>query len=274
MKSRKSAAPVIIIIIFILAFAAFAFLTVRKSLENAALEEQLAASRMDAAIRTEAEEIRTAIAENEQTEYEAMLAERETLQSNMMATDEAELLMVVNPWNPVPEGYNPRAVDIGDEKEIDERAAGALAQMVNDCIAAGWAPVPLSGYRTHEYQQGLFDDKVQRVIMSGTSADQAEDKAAEEVAKPGTSEHELGLAMDIIDEYYTELDVVQEWTSTQKWLIEHCSEYGFILRYPNGTSDITGIIYEPWHYRYVGKKAAAEITELGVTLEEYVELKG
>ena len=92
------------------------------------------------------------------------------------------------------------------------------------------------------------------------------------VAVPGTSEHQLGLAVDIVDKSYQILDKKQETTAVQKWLMEHAWEYGFILRYPNGTTDLTGIIYEPWHYRYVGRDAAADIRDKGVTLEEYIEM--
>ena len=103
-------------------------------------------------------------------------------------------------------------------------------------------------------------------------ADTARVEAAKVVAVPGTSEHQLGLALDIIDTGYTNLDEEQEDTATQQWLMAHCWDYGFILRYPNGTTDITGIIYEPWHYRYVGRTAAAQIHELGVTFEEYIDM--
>ena len=96
---------------------------------------------------------------------------------------------------------------------------------------------------------------------------------ARSVALPGTSEHELGLAVDIIDEFYTNLDAGQENTSTQQWLMANSWRYGFILRYPNGSTDITGIIYEPWHYRYVGLEYAKDIYERGLTLEEYIALR-
>ena len=95
-------------------------------------------------------------------------------------------------------------------------------------------------------------------------------KAKKWVAVPGTSEHQLGLAVDIIDSNYGYLDDYQASMPTQKWLMEHCWEYGFILRYPEGTTEITGIIYEPWHYRYVGVEVAMEMKQLGVTLEEYL----
>ena len=91
------------------------------------------------------------------------------------------------------------------------------------------------------------------------------------VAVPGTSEHQTGLALDIISLYYQVLDKNQENTAEQKWLMENSYKYGFILRYPSDKSEITGINYEPWHYRYVGKEAAKEIYEMGLCLEEYLE---
>ena len=95
-------------------------------------------------------------------------------------------------------------------------------------------------------------------------------EAAKVVAVPGTSEHQTGLAADIMDEVYPYLNEWQEHTEAQAWLMAHAPEYGFILRYPPDASDITGIVYEPWHYRYVGEKFAKEITKRGLTLEEYV----
>ena len=91
------------------------------------------------------------------------------------------------------------------------------------------------------------------------------------VAVPGTSEHQTGLALDIVDASYQHLDQAQEATPVQQWLMAHSWEYGFVLRYPTGKSETTGIIYEPWHYRYVGREAAREMTGLGLCLEEYVD---
>ena len=104
----------------------------------------------------------------------------------------------------------------------------------------------------------------------GLSYEDAAVKAATVVAKPGTSEHQVGLALDIVSSEYQELDEAQMETEDQKWLMENSWKYGFILRYPMDKSEITGVIFEPWHYRYVGKKAAKEITEQNITLEEYV----
>ena len=95
-------------------------------------------------------------------------------------------------------------------------------------------------------------------------------EAAKAVAIPGTSEHQLGLAVDLVDANMQDLTSAQESTETQKWLMANSWRYGFIHRYPNGKTDITGIIYEPWHYRYVGKDAAQEIFNRDITLEEYL----
>lgn len=189
---------------------------------------------------------------------------------------ELDLLTLVNPWNSVPAGYTVSLAhaeswyQIAEDYWVDERCAEPLYNMLNDCLRAGHIPILCSAYRTQEYQQGLFDNKIERLIEEGVSPEDAPALAATVVALPGTSEHQLGLAVDIIDEEYPYLDQMQEWTGAQLWLMEHCWDYGFILRYPNGTSEITGIIYEPWHYRYVGEKFAKEITKRGLTLEEYV----
>ena len=87
---------------------------------------------------------------------------------------------------------------------------------------------------------------------------------------PGTSEHQAGLAVDIVSVEYQVLDEGQEDTPLQQWLMAHCWEYGFILRYPTDKSDLTGVGYEPWHYRYVGEEAAKAVTEQGICLEEYL----
>ena len=183
-----------------------------------------------------------------------------------------DLLTVVSAASPLQEGYVPKLDTVIEEYQLDARCASLCWDMMQDCRAenAGF-PMICSAYRTQEFQQELFDNKVVRVMQERyCSLEEATVLAAEEVAYPGTSEHQLGLAADIIDETYPYLTEWQETTGTQKWLKEHAADYGFILRYPPESSDITGIIYEPWHYRYVGEKFAHEITNMGLTLEEYV----
>ena len=147
-------------------------------------------------------------------------------------------------------------------------------EMLDACRAAGLEPYVASAYRTHSDQIYLHNNKIQRLINEGYSEAEAKVLAGTVVAVPGTSEHELGLALDLVDYSYRNLDEAQENTAVQKWLKENSWKYGFILRYPNDKSQITGIIYEPWHYRYVGKAAAKEIYESGLCLEEYLESLG
>ena len=128
-----------------------------------------------------------------------------------------------------------------------------------------------SAYRSRERQSSLFEKKVQQYLAAGWTESSAREEAAQTVARPGTSEHETGLAVDLVSEDYQLLDEGQERTKEQQWLMENCSNYGFILRYPTGKTDITGIIYEPWHYRYVGVRIAREIMDQGICLEEYLK---
>ena len=189
--------------------------------------------------------------------------------------ERTELLVLVNPWHEMEEGYVPELQQVtwgyDEDQFMDVRAADALIQMIYDCSKAGNDPFVCSSYRTMEKQQYLFNNKIARLVQEGVDPEEAPGIAKMSVAVPGTSEHQLGLAADIIDYNYPYLNQQQEEMPTQKWLMEHCWDYGFILRYPNDKSEITGIIYEPWHYRYVGVEAAMEIRDLGLTLEEYLE---
>ena len=143
-------------------------------------------------------------------------------------------------------------------------------EMLTDCTKNGGNPVVCSSYRTHEKQIGLYEAQVKKHMDEGMDRAQAEKEAGKVVAVPGTSEHEVGLAVDLCDYTNQNLDESQAETVTQKWLMANSWKYGFILRYPVDKSDLTGIIYEPWHYRYVGKDIAAEIYSRGICLEEYL----
>ncbi|MBE7016916.1 MAG: D-alanyl-D-alanine carboxypeptidase family protein [Ruminococcaceae bacterium] len=185
----------------------------------------------------------------------------------------ADILTLVNPWNSLDKDYVPQLASLNDGTELDERSLDALISLLEDCREAGNAPYVCSAYRSWETQSSLYEDKVGRIMASGTEENLARIEAARVVAKPGTSEHQLGLAFDIIDSSYTVLDEAQADTPTQKWLMENSWRYGFILRYPEGKSEITGIIYEPWHYRYVGTEAAEDIYKSGLCFEEWLEEK-
>ena len=179
-------------------------------------------------------------------------------------------IFLVNPWNVLPEDYEVELVNVTEQDRLEPQCAEALEKMLADCEAAGHTLFIASAYRTQEEQEFLYNRKVKYYTGLGWSLANAQKEAATVIAVPGTSEHQLGLAVDLMDESYPYLDDYQANTGGQKWLMEHCHEYGFILRYPVGSTQITGIIYEPWHYRYVGPEIAQEITNLGITLEEYL----
>ena len=180
-------------------------------------------------------------------------------------------LILVNGDHPLPEGFQvPAFTQLVNGHSIDQRAYPDLQRMMDACRAAGLQPTICSSYRTWEKQEELFERKVQSCLSQAGSREEAEALAAQWVSRPGTSEHQAGLALDIVDKSYQLLDEGQERTAVQKWLIEHCAEYGFILRYPTEKSELTGVGYEPWHYRYVGLEAAREITDRGLCLEEYL----
>lgn len=180
-------------------------------------------------------------------------------------------LRLVNRWHPIPEDYAPSLTQLINGQSVDERCYPDLQEMMDDCRAAGFDPLICSSYRTWLTQTELYENKVQRLIAEGYDEETAHTLAGTVVAVPGTSEHQLGLAVDIVDMSNQNLDESQEDTAVQKWLMGHSWEYGWILRYPSGKSEITGIIYEPWHYRYVGRDTARQIHEQGVCLEEYLD---
>lgn len=180
-------------------------------------------------------------------------------------------LVLVNKWNEMDEGYEPDLTELTDGHRIDSRIAEPLMDMLRKAKEAGHTIYILSAYRSMEKQTSLYEAEVAEWRSLGYSPTGAKEKAGTVVAVPGTSEHQLGLAVDLVSSEYVQLDEGAEKTAGYQWLVKHCHEYGFILRYPNGKTDVTGIIYEPWHFRYVGKEAAEIIMEDGLTLEEYLE---
>ena len=183
-----------------------------------------------------------------------------------------QLTWLVNPWNYVPDNYDVELTAITQDHKIASIAYNDFQEMMEDCKNAGMQPAVCSSYRSQAYQEVLFQNKIQRVLAESPdcSIEQARAIAATVVAIPGTSEHQLGLAIDIVDNRNWNLDESQAEMPTQQWLMENSWRYGWILRYPNEKSEITGIIYEPWHYRYVGREVAAEIHDLETCLEEYL----
>lgn len=182
-------------------------------------------------------------------------------------------LTLVNADHPMEDGYRPQVSEIENNYYFDSRAVAALQQMLADGRKEGLDFWICSAYRSIEKQTDLYQNKVSRLQAEGLSYEEAYRQAGTVVAYPGTSEHNLGLAADIVAKDYQLLDDKQADTPEAKWLKENCWRYGFILRYPTDKTEETGIIFEPWHYRYVGKKAAKEIMEQGICLEEYLGVK-
>lgn len=176
-------------------------------------------------------------------------------------------LILVNSDHYIPKNYQIELYQLSNGVYIDSRIYPDLQQMFDDARNEGIYPIVGEGYRTHEEQQKMMDDKIDSFIIQGYSKKEAKKLAKEWVAEPGTSEHELGIALDINAE---KSGSSSNW-DVYSWLAENAYKYGFILRYPQSKEYITGIDYEPWHYRYVGKESALEIYTQQITLEEYLE---
>lgn len=189
------------------------------------------------------------------------------------AEDPDWALLLVNPTNALPEDFSVELVELENGMEVDKRIYDDLNAMLIACWADGLEPQVCSAYRTAATQTRLYNNKVSRLRAQGYSRSNAKTEAARWVALPDTSEHQTGMALDLVSADYPNLDMKQANTPEQKWLMEHCWDYGFILRYPADKTKVTGIGYEPWHYRYVGKEAAAAIHKTGDCFEEYLQTR-
>lgn len=182
-------------------------------------------------------------------------------------------LILVNDANPLPDGYVPQLSTLSNELEFDSRAIGYLEDMLAAAKKDGYELVVCSGYRSVEFQSELFEQQVEKQQAQGElNYAEAVEAAKTVVTYPGHSEHNLGLAADIVCKNYQLLDDGFANRPEAKWLMDHCAEYGFILRYPEDKMDVTGVIYESWHFRYVGQESASYIMDHGLCLEEYLAL--
>ena len=175
-------------------------------------------------------------------------------------------LILVNRNSYIPDDYKVELTELSNGEKVDSRIYPELQEMFNDARAQGYGLFVREGYRTQEEQQQLMNEKIEAYENEGKSKSEAKKLAEQWVAIPGTSEHQLGIAVDInADTTKSSSDDVYS------WLAENAHKYGFIKRYPSDKTDITGVINEPWHYRYVGKEAALEIYSQGMCLEEYID---
>ena len=174
-------------------------------------------------------------------------------------------LILVNKWHPLETENEIDLTELSNGQCVDSRIYPQLQKMFDDMRDDGVYPVVASGYRTEQEQQQIYDESMAEYIEKGYSESDAKTETERWVAIPGTSEHQLGLGVDInadgINSYGYEV---------YNWLAQNAYRYGFIYRYPENKVAITGIANEPWHYRYVGVNAATEIYKRGICLEEYL----
>lgn len=201
-------------------------------------------------------------------------------QMSVRAAEKNEYLILINSENPLPEDYalvfKDDFVDVKSTRDdgrppqkLRKAAAEALEELSAAAAEAGFSNISVtSAYRSREYQKQLFDGAVERYLARGMTKKEALHLTKRYFAEPGKSEHESGLAVDMHHLSCASLAFAE--TAEYRWLSEHAHLYGFILRYPEGKEKITGIAFEPWHFRYVGKEAAAEIYASGLCLEEYL----
>lgn len=180
---------------------------------------------------------------------------------NHFFTSTGKYVLLVNHQIPVPDDYQVELVNI-ETIQISQVALADLQEMLTAARAEGHRCAMSYGYRSYTFQKSIWDRNVNTNMLAGHDYNTACAITSQTVMTPGHSEHQTGLAIDFD-------------TSTQgitQWLHEHAWEYGFILRYPTGKTHLTGIVYEPWHYRYVGKELAKELYESGLCMEEYMEM--
>ncbi|MBE6838811.1 MAG: D-alanyl-D-alanine carboxypeptidase family protein [Ruminococcus sp.] len=206
----------------------------------------------------------------ETDENGAIIIGETTTDKSNVTPDNEWALYLINSENPLPEGFTVNAKYVQGTYEMDSRAANYMIAMIDAAKNDGIEIKVLSALRTIEYQQKLLDREIETYKNEGYSDDEAYKLATAGVAIPGESEHNAGLAADLCN-------LAENFENSDEfaWLDKHAHEYGFILRYPKGKQDITGIYYEPWHYRFVGVYHAKEIKDSGLCLEEYIgQLEG
>lgn len=209
--------------------------------------------------------------EMEEEAEPADIPETENASKPVFSKDDWKLVLI-NKQHPIPDDYE---FSLGNIKTIkgtmkcDERIIDELLSMMQAAKKDGITLAICSPYRDLNYQEVLFNRKIEAYMKKGMSYMDAYIISSKAVTVPGASEHQIGLAIDIVSDEYVTLDEGFADTEAGRWLAEHSCEYGFILRYPAGKEYITSIEFEPWHFRYVGKDAAMVITGEGITLEEF-----
>ena len=208
---------------------------------------------------------------DEETELNNTSIANETSASSKITKPKKEItdwnLRLANYENILPEDFTVEVADIDEYRQFDARAIEYLNQMMTDMKKAGITNIWVqSAYRSVERQKELYENSINKYLSQGKTQEEAERLTDEYINKPGSSDHNLGLAVDFnyVDNKFAEMKGF-------KWLQENAENYGFILRYPEDKEEITKISYESWHWRYVGEEHAKKINELNMCLEEYIE---
>ena len=227
-----------------------------------------------AAVQQEGKEeapVESSSQKEEEQEQSSQETKQQQLAEEFAKEKEEYYLLLANAENPLPQDWSIQTEEVQNGYEMDKRAAPAMREMIQAAKEDGVELMLCSAYRSIEKQQQLFDRSQQAYMAQGMSEEEAYAKTATETAIPGTSEHQTGLAADIVTPTYQMLDAGFADTPAGQWLSEHATEYGFVLRYPQDKQEVTGIIYESWHYRFVGKTHAKLMKESGLCLEEYLQ---
>lgn len=210
-------------------------------------------------------------------------ATAETTASVPVSSNKAEdwALYVIGNNDPLPDDFTVEIKSVSGERTLDKRCADYAILMLNDASDQGVGLYVASAYRSVPYQADNLQNYINKLMAQGYTKEEATKQAHREIALPGCSEHNAGLALDIISNDYwvnhSELDESFALLPQYDWLIENSWKYGFILSYPKGKEEITGFIYEPWHYRFVGLEHAKKIYEIyeatgeHITLNEYID---
>ena len=176
-------------------------------------------------------------------------------------------LILVNKENPLPQDFTIELANVDKTRQVDKRIIADLKEMMQSMKSVGinniWVQ---SAYRSIEYQEKLYNNRINEYLKLGLKKEEAESLTLKYINKPGESEHNLGLAVD-----FNRVNEDFKNTKAFEWLSKNAKDYGFVMRYPEEKANITGIEYEPWHWRYVGKENAYKMNELNMCLEEYIK---
>lgn len=258
LRSRIQATGILVVVIAIIVgiCAVGSHIRTEKKERQAALEAQIAAE------QAAAEEAARAAAE---------AAAAEAAKPPEVDLD-AWYMTLVNIDHLLDEEFEPELTEIENEQSFDSRAAAHLQSLIQSARDAGYTVYFCSGYRDYYTQSGIYWTHVDEFVAAGMGEEEAHATTRLQVNYPGASEHQLGLAADILEYKDQPMESYIGGSGLMLWLEENCADYGFVIRYPADKTHITGISYEPWHLRYVGPEVAAYMMERGLCLEEFLAL--